>query len=341
MEKNETFRRAHGAKQKQERIRQIVDAAAEIYDKDGYDAVTFSSVGRKVNFNRANIYHYFPNIEDIFLLILRRDIETMVCDAEQSFKDFRGGADSFAAAWAALMLRHQRMLSLFCVANTLLLRNATPKAHLEFREDIFIKYNRLNVIIKNIFPSMSDESEAGWKDTNGDGIVDKDGKNLEVDFVYYSSRAELPIFAEATQADAAKIGIKVNLKNVDYNVMDKLGVSGDYDLMISNIMTEQAGDPLNFLNMYWRSNIDGQNPQNSSGYSNPTYDALGDALRVEFDKSKRRDIIISMQKIIMDDAAAIIFGYPQTNIISNKSITGAKIQACDYYWLTKDWKPAN
>ncbi|WP_462331834.1 hypothetical protein [Schwartzia sp. (in: firmicutes)] len=43
----------------------------------------------------------------------------------------------------------------------------------------------------------------------------------------------------------------------------------------------------------------------------------------------------------MDDAAAIIFGYPQTNIISNKSITGAKIQACDYYWLTKDWKPAN
>jgi peptide/nickel transport system substrate-binding protein len=184
-------------------------------------------------------------------------------------------------------------------------------------------------------------SEAGWKDTNGDGIVDKDGKNLEVDFVYYSSRAELPIFAEAAQADAAKIGIKVNLKNVDYNVMDKLGVSGDYDLMISNIMTEQAGDPLNFLNMYWRSNIDGQNPQNSSGYSNPTYDALGDALRVEFDKSKRRDIIISMQKIIMDDAAAIIFGYPQTNIISNKSITGAKIQACDYYWLTKDWKPAN
>ncbi|MBQ1337292.1 MAG: hypothetical protein IIY32_03160, partial [Thermoguttaceae bacterium] len=87
-------------------------------------------------------------------------------------------------------------------------------------------------------------------------IADKDGKNLEVDFVYYSSRAELPIFAEAAQADAAKIGIKVNLKNVDYNVMDKLGVSGDYDLMISNIMTEQAGDPLNFLNMYWRSNID-------------------------------------------------------------------------------------
>lgn len=59
--------------------------------------------------------------------------------------------------------------------------------------------------------------EAGWKDTDGDGIVDKDGKNLEMDFIFYSGRAELPLFAEATQADAKKVGIKINLKNVDYN----------------------------------------------------------------------------------------------------------------------------
>ena len=42
-------------------------------------------------------------------------------------------------------------------------------------------------------------AEAGWKDTNGDGYVDKNGKNLEIDFVFYSGRAELPLYAEATQ----------------------------------------------------------------------------------------------------------------------------------------------
>lgn len=31
-------------------------------------------------------------------------------------------------------------------------------------------------------------AEAGWKDTNGDGYVDKDGKNLEMDFIFYSGR---------------------------------------------------------------------------------------------------------------------------------------------------------
>lgn len=95
-------------------------------------------------------------------------------------------------------------------------------------------------------------AEAGWKDSDGDGFVDKDGKNLELDFVFYSGRAELPLFAEATQSDAKKIGIKVNLKNVDYNVIDGMGKRGEGDLIISNVLTEQAGDPEVFINMYWK-----------------------------------------------------------------------------------------
>ena len=41
-------------------------------------------------------------------------------------------------------------------------------------------------------------AEAGWKDTNGDGFVDKNGKNLELDFVFYSGRAELPLYYSKT-----------------------------------------------------------------------------------------------------------------------------------------------
>lgn len=183
-------------------------------------------------------------------------------------------------------------------------------------------------------------TEAGWKDTDGDGFVDKNGKNLELNYVIYTSRAELPIFAEATQADAKKVGIKVNINAVDYNVLDGIGTSGKYDLLISNILTEQAGSPINFMNMYWRSNINGSNPQNSSGYSNAKYDALGDDYLSEFDEGKRRQIIIDMQRILLDDAMTIIYGHPQTNMVSSDKVANADIQACDFYWLTKDWQPA-
>ena len=182
--------------------------------------------------------------------------------------------------------------------------------------------------------------EAGWKDTDGDGIRDKDGKPLSVDFVVYNSRAELPIYAEAVQADAKKVGIDVKIKSVDYNLIDKMGINGEYDLLISNITTANTGDPEIFLNWYWRTNKDGDNPQNGSGYSNPALDAKFAELSTEFDKAKRRQLMIDIQQIIMNDGAGLFLGYPETNIISSTKITGATMYPSDYYWITNKIRPA-
>lgn len=48
--------------------------------------------------------------------------------------------------------------------------------------------------------------------------------------------------------------------------------------------------------MYWKTNVNGSNPQNGSGYSNPAYDALSDQLSQEFDPAKRKEIIEQMEK---------------------------------------------
>ena len=183
--------------------------------------------------------------------------------------------------------------------------------------------------------------EAGWTDTNGDGILDKDGKPLKLDFVVYNSRAELPLYAEAVQADLKKLGFDINIKSVDYNLVDQMGIKGEYDLLISNITTANTGDPEIYLSWYWKSNINGDNPQNGSGYSNPALDAKFNALSVEFDKQKRRQLIIEIQQMIMDDGAALFLGYPQTNIIFNNALSGVRMFPSDYYWVTSLIKPAS
>lgn len=182
-------------------------------------------------------------------------------------------------------------------------------------------------------------AEAGWKDADGDGILEKNGKKLTVDFVVYNSRAELPIYAEAVQSDAKKVGFDVKIKSVDYNLIDKIGINGEYDLVISNITTANTGDPEIFLNWYWRTNKNGDNPQNGSGYSNPALDAKFAELSTTFDRQQRRQLMIDAQQIIMNDGAALFLGYPETNIISSTSIAGAQMYPSDYYWLTNKIKP--
>ena len=53
--------------------------------------------------------------------------------------------------------------------------------------------------------------EAGWVDSDGDGIREKDGQKLEIRWLTYPSRQELPLLAESAQATLKEIGMDVQI----------------------------------------------------------------------------------------------------------------------------------
>ena len=174
----------------------------------------------------------------------------------------------------------------------------------------------------------------GYIDTNGDGIVDKDGENLVLDFYAYTSRPELPLYAEALQADYKKIGVDLQIKIIDYAVIDTLAQSGDYDMLISSVVTANTGEPVWFLKQYWGTGAEA----NGSGFSNPRFDellALGESAN---DPLVRRNALINAQQLMLDDSMALFLGYPKINIVGNNNIDGIKISPSEYYIITKDLK---
>ena len=59
---------------------------------------------------------------------------------------------------------------------------------------------------------------AGWIDSDGDGIREKNGRKLEIKWLTYPSRQELPLLAESAQATLKEIGIAVNINSTaDHN----------------------------------------------------------------------------------------------------------------------------
>lgn len=81
--------------------------------------------------------------------------------------------------------------------------------------------------------------------------------------------------------------------------------SGQYDLLIWNVLVANTGDPENYLRENWYSS----SSNNTAGYNNPDVDKLLDELAQTFDEDARKDLIIDIQQDIMDDAATVFFGY--------------------------------
>ena len=75
-------------------------------------------------------------------------------------------------------------------------------------------------------------ADAGYQDTDGDGILDKDGVNLSFKVLTYSYNDNCIQLADMLQAELSQIGIELSIETQD--VLDDPLASGDFDLAILN-----------------------------------------------------------------------------------------------------------
>jgi peptide/nickel transport system substrate-binding protein len=170
-------------------------------------------------------------------------------------------------------------------------------------------------------------SDAGYKDTNGDGILEKNGKDLSLNIAVFPTRVEIPVIGEAMQAQLKEIGIATNLKS--YETVNPILKSGDFDLSLYNVNTATTGDPQSFLELYFRT--DGST--NFGKYSNPTVDALIDEFKSEYDTQKRYDLAAKIQQSLLDDNASLFLVTPMSNRVIKSTVTGMEVYPIDFYML--------
>ncbi len=84
-------------------------------------------------------------------------------------------------------------------------------------------------------------AQAGYADSDGDGIMDKEGQPLEIVIGGYPERFQLPIMAEAAQAMLAEVGISVDVLITEWSVVKE----PEWDLFgWYNTVAQGGGDPV-------------------------------------------------------------------------------------------------
>ena len=175
--------------------------------------------------------------------------------------------------------------------------------------------------------------EAGIVDTNGDGIRELDGEEIQLKYISYVMKS-LDVVSEAVAMNLAELGIGVNLQVLDSDTHWNMVTAQEFDLAINSWLTVPVGDPIGYLRN-WYSKSDA----NYSGYQNETYDELYEQLVNEIDIATQKDIIKQLQQILIDDKAVMVNGYYESNLSSHSQIEGVVMPMSESYWITTDIKP--
>jgi peptide/nickel transport system substrate-binding protein len=142
-------------------------------------------------------------------------------------------------------------------------------------------------------------AEAGWKDRDGNGVVeDEKGNEFVFEFTYSSGGEIAERIATFMKDSCARVGIRCQPKGVDWAVIDSITKSRDFDALT---MAWGANSPESDPRQIWHSDSIQNQGDNFIQWSNPTADRLIDQGRKELDFDKRMVIWHKFERAVEED----------------------------------------
>ena len=171
-------------------------------------------------------------------------------------------------------------------------------------------------------------ADAGYQDTDGDGILDKDGVNLSFKVLTYSYNDNCIQLADMLQAELSQIGIELSIETQD--VLDDPLASGDFDLAILNYAMAPIGTPSYFINMLFTTGAS----NNYGGYSNEKVDARAAEIGTTSDNDKVVSLTRELEQQVLDDMPFAFVADQQLIFVYSNKVKGVQINPTEYYLVT-------
>jgi peptide/nickel transport system substrate-binding protein len=161
--------------------------------------------------------------------------------------------------------------------------------------------------------------EAGWQDSDGDGILDKDGKPFRFTILTNVGNNLRKNTATIIQSRLEKIGIKVNIRTVEWSTFVNQFIDKKrFEAVLLGWSIGLDADQYDI----WHSSKTREKELNFISYRNPEVDELLEQGRRTFDIEKRKKAYYRIQEILAEDVPYVFLYVPDATPIVHARIKG-------------------
>lgn len=156
-------------------------------------------------------------------------------------------------------------------------------------------------------------ASAGWQDTNANGIVDKDGQELDFELLY-TENVDLygrlvPILRNAWRA----IGVEMTPQPVPFETLDEaLFATHEFEMGLLGFTWDVTG---NQAAMFDCDSYDGG--FNAMKYCDPSYDLLSEQELREFAQTTRIELLARQSNLLNEEMPVGVLVYPKDAVASS------------------------
>ena len=193
--------------------------------------------------------------------------------------------------------------------------------------------------------------EAGWLDSNGDGVRERGGVRLSVTYQAPVSVQRQQI-QEIVKAALESVGVEVKLKIIDSSVFfgndpantgTRLHFYADLEqFAASNLVPDPGAYMKSWTCDEISQKANGWTGRNVERWCDPAYDALYARAAREIDPERRRQLFIEMNDLLIEDVVAIPIGIRAEVFGASTTLEGVDLTPWDAEtWNIQDWKRAS
>ena len=177
--------------------------------------------------------------------------------------------------------------------------------------------------------------EAGWRDSDGDGILERDGRKFSFTMLQISGSSIQMRMLPMIKNYFAAAGIDMKLQTVEWSVLLERLKKREFEAC--NLGWTGTVEP-DLFQVFHSSQIAGDG-DNFISFSNKALDEKIMALRKEFDMAKRLRLYREMEKIIHEEQPYTFMFYPDSLLVVSTEYDNVRVFPDGVYPLSFRMKP--